>query len=148
MPVIAAVVEAGGLRVQVFPQLQREFELVLYSGLEALALHARGLVLERRLCGQTNSSGVERGLQRTWVWFPEPTWWLTTTCNSSPRGSRVLLLPLWVPDTQGLTHMKAQPFRWSFSNLCSKSTYNPVPCGLLPSQTQDVLALSGLRWKG
>lgn len=92
--------------------------------------------------------GAQAALQRTCVWFPEPTRWLTTTCNCSPRGSRAALLPLWEPDTQVLTHIKAQTFRWSLSNLCSKSTHNPVLYGLLTSQTQGILALSWAAMEG
>lgn len=32
---------------------------------------------------------------RSWVWFPAPEKWLTTSCNSSPRGSEILFWPPW-----------------------------------------------------
>lgn len=35
-------------------------------------------------------------LPEVWVWFPAPSGWLKTICNSSPRGSCYpLLWPLW-----------------------------------------------------
>lgn len=30
-------------------------------------------------------------LQRTWIWFPAPTWWLTGVCNSSSK--KIGLIP-------------------------------------------------------
>lgn len=38
-------------------------------------------------------------LQRTWVPFPTPTWWLTTACNSSSRESDTLFWLLKTPGT-------------------------------------------------
>jgi hypothetical protein len=43
-------------------------------------------------------SGLEHELifQRTQVQFPAPTWWLTTVCNPSSRGSDTLLTDMQV----------------------------------------------------
>lgn len=51
------------------------------------------------------TGGVERRLsvwllfQRTQVLFPAHTWWLTTICNCSFKGSDVRLWPPWAPGT-------------------------------------------------
>lgn len=45
--------------------------------------------LERRLCSQKHLLF----LQKIHVWFPEPTWWLTTICNSSSGGPDTLFWP-------------------------------------------------------
>ena len=38
-------------------------------------------------------------LDRTWVQFPAPTWWLTAICSSSSRRSNALFWPLWALHT-------------------------------------------------
>ena len=44
-------------------------------------------------------------LQRTWLQFPGPTWWLKTTCNSSSRGIQNFWPPQ-EPDTYLLHKLK------------------------------------------
>lgn len=50
---------------------------------------------EKRSC-KHKLGGLERCLgdilllQRSWVTFSAPMWWLTTVCNSSPRGAETL----------------------------------------------------------
>jgi hypothetical protein len=57
-----------------------------------------------------NNEGLERWLsssehwlllQRTKVQFPVPTLWLTTMCNSSPKGSNTLFWPWWALEKCG-----------------------------------------------
>lgn len=37
--------------------------------------------------------------QRNWIWVPAPTWWTTTTCESSSWGSNAPFRPLQGPGT-------------------------------------------------
>ena len=48
-------------------------------------------------------------LQKTRTWFPAPTWWLSTTCNSDPWRPSTLFWPSWTLHTPGAqTYMQVK----------------------------------------